>query len=1220
MSQPVAIGTVPFRVAGEPRLAVVAKITFDVSRQGAVVAEPVGLHDDVHHDGNDGQSLLFASDRVPRKGGRCDVLLVGAAHAPVGQSVPHVATRLRVSEGNQILVDKRLDVRADEPFDALPLRWELAPKTADNPHGTASPRLVVADPESGAVPGYGPLASPTRPALGAVPALAEGFDFSSYQVAPTDQRIRPLDGHEELLLVGLHPQLPEVRSRLPGVVVQAKVTIDDVETELALVGDTLVVFGDALCCTATFRGDLAVSEAVLADPSRATVAVRFVEVARKIAPRKQILASTQVTVGAALGAGPLPPPTPAAPAAQDEARPTMVLDAVPAAFAAPPSSALRRPKNPLAATQEAVSPVVAFEKMKASAAPTPAAPAPAAPVAPAPATPAAPAPLPPRTKAFAATLEAGTGSPFQWPTVQSPPPGPVPSEGEHSDALLPPEPAYLGAPLVVPLEGPEIEIVEEAYDEPDDAPARSSLPSSVMVSSAPAESVVDVPTLPPLRPPPRTTEQLPLIDLGKWAAWSFPFQLDPPQDARVVVVKVTADLVPGAPAKLADEPLPPSGDAHWDDDPEASLRYATDFAPFKPQCDALLVGNVPDKSGKGVSLVQFRLGKALSRRLAVFGDRTWERGVGVTAPFDKVPLRWERALGGPLSPKNPLGMGYRTGVRVPNLEDGDALSGSSGRLRSPTDDVPPACTAPTSPSFPARRDKLGTYGKKWLDTRWPYFPEDFDWAFYNAAPPEQQIAYPRGDESYLLANVGPHALIEGQLPAERPRAFALRGEAQGGGLFEIVLRLDTVWFDADAGKVVLVWRGFFLADDDEATDVSTLFVMPDAPGLDLDRARAALHHELFRRDLLRSPPEAEPAPAANENTNASLGELYKQMAAKVEAAQKAKRAPAAPPPSSVAPSTATPRPPPQVDEETLKAWLSSARAGERLAGKDLSWVTLDKEDLRGLDLSDVVLTGARLRGAKLDGAKLDGAALSDVDAEGASFVKASLVGTDLTGARLVDADFTEALLDDTILDAVHAPRLVLDGVRGERTKLVKANLVGAHGERVSLVDADLTGAVVEGLRLAGADLTRARLYDAEGMDVCFDDAKLEGLRADGARLRRGRFLRVTGEAPVFAGAELELADFSSAELPRADFAGAGLDEAVLDRAELVGARFRKARARRTLLRKANLMQASFEKADLTFADLRGANLYQCDTFRARAHGVRLDLALVAGSRFATARR
>lgn len=1210
MGQPIALESVVFRLGAEPRLAVIAKITFDISHQGAAVTEPIGLHDDVHHDGNEGRSLLFASDRVPRKGGRCDVLFVGAAYAPVGQRVTHMGIRLRVSELNHVLVDKRLDLSTEEPFDALPLRWELAAGGDHNPYGSSTPILVVADPESGATPGLGPLTRATRPALVPAASLPAEFDFEAYQVAPADQRIRPLTGHEELLLVGLHPHLPEVRSRLPGVVVQAKVGIDGTEVDLPLIADTMVVFGDTLGCTVTFRGDLAVSEEVFADPSRAVVAARFVEVARKLPPRVKQFASTQVTVGAALPPLPMgaPAPGPSAPAPAEEGeRQTMVLDQLPAAFAVPPSSSVpRKPKNPLAATQEAVSPVVAFEAQKqaqlaASAAPTPEA------------TPAVAqtGALGPRKKAFVATLEAGTGTAFAWPTVQLPAArdGDEPRDPEER-FVLPPEPPRVAIPVPL-MDAPEIEILE-AYEDEEEAPlspVRSSLPPSVIASSAPPESHIQVPTLPPLRPPPRTTEQLPLIDLGKWTAWSFPYQLDPPEDSRVVVVKLTADLVPNGRARLADEPLPPSGDAHWDDDPEASLRYATDFAPFKPRADALLVGHVPDSSKKGVALVQFRLGKEVSRKIAVFGDRTWERGVGTTAPFDAVPLRWERALGGPLSEQNPLGMGYRTGVRIPNLEDFDV------RLRGATDTTAPACTAPTSPSFPHRRGKLGTYGRKWQESRWPYFPEDFDWAFYNAAPPGQQLEYLTGNESYLLAGVGKHALVEGQLPAERPRAFALRTEAQGGGLFEVVLRLDTVWFDADAGQVVLVWRGFFAADDDEATNVSTLLVMPDAPGLDLDGARAALHRELFTRGLLSTRVEADDAPPENENAGAgaSLGDLYRQMAAKVEAAQKAKRTPAAAPPSSVAPVEA-PRPLPEIDRETLARHLEAARNGASLAGKDLSWVKLDGEDLRGLDLSGVILTGARLRNARLDDAKLNAAVLAEVDAEGASFARASLVGTDLTQARLVDADLTDALLDDAVLDGIHAPRLVLDGVRGERTKLVRANLVGAHGEKVCLHDADFTDAVIEGLRLVGADLARARLYDAEGMDVCLDEADLEGLRADGARLRRGRFLRVKGAGAVFAGAELELADFSSASLEGADFAGAHLSEAVLDRAELVGARFRKAEARRALLRKANLMQANFEKADLTGADLRGANLFECNTYRARAAGVRLDLALVAGTR------
>ncbi|MBK7401284.1 MAG: DUF2169 domain-containing protein [Myxococcales bacterium] len=496
MGQPIALGSVVFRVGGAPRLAVIAKITFDISQQGAPVSEPIGLHDDVHHEGNEGRSLLFASDRVPRKGGRCDVLFVGAAYAPVGQRVTHMGIRLRVSELNHVLVDKRLDLSTEEPFDALPLRWELAAAGDHNPYGSSTPILIVADPESGATPGLGPLPHAARPALVPPASLPAEFDFEAYQVAPADQRIRPLSGHEELLLVGLHPHLPEVRSRLPGVVVQAKVGIDGTEVDLPLVADTMVVFGDTLGCTVTFRGDLAVPEEVFADPSRAVVTARFVEVARKLPPRVKQFASTQVTVGAALPPLPIgaPAPGPSAPAPPEEGeRQTMVLDQLPAAFAVPPSSSVpRRPKNPLAATQEAVSPVVAFEAQKqaqiAASAPS--------------AEPEAKA-LGPRKKAFVATLEAGTGTPFAWPTVQLPAARDADEPRDPEERfVLPPEPPRVAIPVPL-VDAPEIEILE-AYEDEEEAPlspVRSSLPPSVIASSAPPESHIQVPTLPPFAAP-----------------------------------------------------------------------------------------------------------------------------------------------------------------------------------------------------------------------------------------------------------------------------------------------------------------------------------------------------------------------------------------------------------------------------------------------------------------------------------------------------------------------------------------------------------------------------------------------------------------------------------------------------------------------------------------------------------------------------------------------
>src|SRR5205085_2596750 len=102
------------------------------------------------------------------------------------------------------------------------------------------------------------------------------------------------------------------------------------------------------------------------------------------------------------------------------------------------------------------------------------------------------------------------------------------------------------------------------------------------------------------------------------------------------VVKGTFDLIENGEARLAEQQPLATGDVAWEDG--KGLRYPSDFAPFKPRCDVMLVGHVT--AHNSVARVQLRVGD-LTRTMAVIGDRKWERGAP-TEPgvVDRIPLRW----------------------------------------------------------------------------------------------------------------------------------------------------------------------------------------------------------------------------------------------------------------------------------------------------------------------------------------------------------------------------------------------------------------------------------------------------------------------------------------------------------------------------------------------------------------------------------------------------
>src|SRR6202042_3058658 len=103
-------------------------------------------------------------------------------------------------------------------------------------------------------------------------------------------------------------------------------------------------------------------------------------------------------------------------------------------------------------------------------------------------------------------------------------------------------------------------------------------------------------------------------------------------------------------------------------------------------------------------------------------------------PFAYLPLRWELAYGGPSSKDNPVGVGEDPGdPRLPSLVD-------------PADPKKPAGLGPGPASWPSRRAALGGADPAALAVPSPSLHAGIDLAYFNAAPPEQQLAAILGDE------------------------------------------------------------------------------------------------------------------------------------------------------------------------------------------------------------------------------------------------------------------------------------------------------------------------------------------------------------------------------------------------------------------------------------------------------------------------------------------
>jgi uncharacterized protein YjbI with pentapeptide repeats len=750
-----------------------------------------------------------------------------------------------------------------------------------------------------------------------------------------------------------------------------------------------------------------------------------------------------------------------------------------------------------------------------------------------------------------------------------------------------------------------------------------------------------------------------------------PFQFAPlvgrlsyPKHSLTVIVKGTFDLVPEAPAGIADEQLPITGDLPYPDDEEGtgSPYYESDLGHFKPQADLLLVGtcHAPGGQPRPVCRATFAVGEK-SRALMVVGERQWQHRLLRTAfsdpqPFTEMALRYENSFGGEGFAANPVGKGFiADGAKdqpqhLPNVED------PAEAVASPKSRPQPAGFGPLARTWQPRTSQIGTYGEQWFKTRAPWFPEDMDWAVFNAAPPEMRVeGYLRGDEEIFLENIHPeHAKFHGRLPGLRVRSFlnesrqeAVAGERppspgegpDGAERFrEVPMRLDTLWVDGEAGKLVLVWRGTVEVLSDEYEEVQHLFILSEPVG---EASQSVAECQaVFLASLPEPAPETDemgdpiepgqaeepPPPEADsevaveddEELEALLAEmdpkdaaLLKGVLAREEAQMQARIKEAGLDPSK--PLLMTPE-----DEKGLIEKLKELGVAE----EDLDWAveepeaeplppltrelveervtlgeTFEGEDLSGLDLSGLEMMGVDFSKAIFTHAVLKEAKLAEANLSGANLVGVDLSEADLTNAQLAGADLTGADLSGACLEEVEAPGVKLDGA-----DLTAGRLDGATLSAASMTRAKLDQATAANVDFSGTDLTGASFQECVLESANFSQAVLVGVDFAGANLRKATMDAVVATQVNMEGADLtgaqawRQADFTDGVFRRVTAHQSGWDQAVL-----TGADFSYAD-----MQGADFTKASLEGADLSAADvklgcfrkarLRGARLVQMNLF------------------------
>jgi hypothetical protein len=293
-------------------------------------------------------------------------------------------------------------------------------------------------------------------------------------------------------------------------------------------------------------------------------------------------------------------------------------------------------------------------------------------------------------------------------------------------------------------------------------------------------------------------------------------------------------------------------DQYYDDgDPEwTTVKYETDFAPFKLATDVVVIGKAIAPGGEPVPQLDVTVEVASHQKtVRVTGDRhclyreNASPAFSDPVPFTEMPIQYDRAYGGRDTrsnpeepfyyPRNDVGMGIALknakdiveGLRLPNIEDpGDLLTPDRVTFEKPdfwsAQPLPdglgwfqrtwyPRCSfTGATPAYVEidtvlREETLGLVPKGQIALSRQFKLASFDLRFHNGASRGLALPYLRGDETFRLTNLTLDGSLTSQLPGDTPSIMLNIGLGEN----ELEPFLHTVCIRLEEMQVDMVWRG-----------------------------------------------------------------------------------------------------------------------------------------------------------------------------------------------------------------------------------------------------------------------------------------------------------------------------------------------------------------------------------------------------------------------------
>lgn len=678
----------------------------------------------------------------------------------------------------------------------------------------------------------------------------------------------------------------------------------------------------------------------------------------------------------------------------------------------------------------------------------------------------------------------------------------------------------------------------------------------------------------------------------------------------------------------------------------------------KPQSEYLVYGHAyPHEGAPGRTHVGVRFA-GQQKALMVWGERRWDgRQISGPLPFEKVPLTWQHAYGGEGYALNPIGCGHLqagqapapTGLSLPQLE-----SPTQAWHPDPARNVPVGMTA-LSVEHPWRTRYQGTYDETWLTQRSPAMPLDFDWRYFQVAPPDQQLAQPLvGDEAYEWHHLHPQqALIAGRLPGMSTRAMIQRVGREDLEL--MATNLKTVVFLPDRQKLILIWQAIAATQDEEFGDIAHLMVSAEW----LNQPKTAEHYHgvlqarrdrekgmlavLQETDLLPEGMPFEPLldlagtlnPDPPESSYAAKAKAHAEKRFEAARAEVAKYGLD---PDEHATPAKLPVPEMPKDVKDLPAFFEKWRAEHAQSVLDAKAYVEQSLQNTERELAPFGYDGSLVRseiatppmgppqawaGDRIDSMKQLAAM------EKASGVEIGEVAEMAVDAKL-HAEWREgdrAAMEGYRQFAHHQkPASRAEARFAERQKeWVRERL--SKGE--PLAGFDLTGADLRGFDLSGANLDRALMESACLDGVCLNGASMkevmlahssmQGCQLAGANLTRANLGKAQMQGVQASGAMFDHAVCHGTDFTQADLSGARFDQVqwmgvTLLKAKLDGAKLDGCLFNETCLDGASLVGASAARAVFMKASMKATDMRQLQAERVVFYGVALEQLRLDGAR------